>query len=72
MTRLRFMDVSLYHALLIPVPYAQCQQRVSSITQQLHDGVRFLDLRMRVIEDDLISELLIREVANLSVSRSPK
>lgn len=38
--------------------YAQCQQPITTITRQLEDGVRFLDLRMRVINGELISAYL--------------
>lgn len=38
------------------VPISQCQQPSTPIGQQLLDGVRFLDVRLRVVDDQLLSE----------------
>ena len=53
------------------VPVSQCQQPVTSLTQQLLDGegqipflltsgVRFLDIRCQVVKGDLLSEIGVR------------
>ncbi|WRT63949.1 uncharacterized protein IL334_000876 [Kwoniella shivajii] len=35
-------------------PISQCQQPSTPIEQQLFDGVRFLDVRLRVVDDELL------------------
>ncbi|RXK42450.1 hypothetical protein M231_00004 [Tremella mesenterica] len=36
-------------------PISQCQQPVTSISRQLEDGIRFLDVRLRVVGDTLLT-----------------
>lgn len=43
-------------AILVTVPISQCQQPSTPIERQLLDGVRFLDVRLRVVGDELLSE----------------
>lgn len=49
------------------VPWAQCQQPATTITQQLKDGVRFLDLRMRVVDGELLSAYILHPPLTASV-----
>lgn len=42
---------------LTPDPISQCQQPSTPIAQQLLDGVRYLDVRLRVVGDELLSAL---------------
>lgn len=48
--------IKIYLINLFEVPISQCQQPSTPIEQQLLDGVRFLDVRLRVVDDQLLSE----------------
>ena len=37
-------------------PISQCQEIATPIARQLLDGVRYLDVRLRVVKDELLSE----------------
>jgi 1-phosphatidylinositol phosphodiesterase len=47
--------------LIMPDPISQCQQPSTPIAQQLLDGIRYLDVRLRVVGDELLSQCSFRD-----------